>query len=183
MSLRSAFSVLTLTLFAQIGLCLTALPSRAQNQPPRWFEPAADFPDLTVTLPSGATQKLSEWRAGRPVVLTVWASWARRFADPAIFQGIEPVMKAHPRTEVEVAILRIVGEPYSAADERWLATHPMPYPVLGIRAKDLGLTSIPVHFFLNAEGTLAYAGLGFNLSGPDPLAQNLEKFMQAQERR
>jgi hypothetical protein len=161
----------------------TPLPAQASPQTPqyRWFDPAPPLPELTLTdAQTGFSQKFHEWRQNRPVVIATWASWARLIADPGILQGLQPVMNAHPETDVRVLILRFsdLDPSHVREDLSRLATHPMPFPVLSTTRKEFKVNAIPTFTFISRNGTISYHEIGFERKGNDPLAGNLERFIQ-----
>jgi thiol-disulfide isomerase/thioredoxin len=117
-------------------------------------------PDFSFVLPDGTTQKLSDLR-GQPVVVNFWATWCLPCQEemPAIQQayagaGGKLQVLAVNRNELPEAIARF------APTLSVKLTFPLIANITGDIGDRYAVTSLPVSYFINTDGTISAKHIG-----------------------
>lgn len=159
--LRARTSLLAAALLATLGgasACVTT-PAVVASRAPAAASPGAQLAveSLEMQTLDGKPTTLGAVQAGRPVVLSLWATWCEACeAEQA------PLARLHARTDKQLLIAAIaVGE---SADlvRRYASAHRLPYPIFldpdFAVASRLGSQSVPTTLVLDQSGRVVYRG-------------------------
>ena len=139
-------------LLTVVALLLMIVVGR--ERPPAGYIPQIGQPAPRLVAPdlAGGEPVDSDFLAGRPWMLNVWASWC------------EPCLDEHPYLmKLAARGIAIVGLNYrddAAAAAGWLAAHGNPYAAVGLdpdgrAAQAWRVAGIPMSFLIDADGTVS----------------------------
>lgn len=147
---------------------LLLLPALLSAAPPTAGEPAPAFELPTAS----GTLSLAE-QAGQVVWIDFWASWCGPCAQA--MPWLADLQKRHAADG-----LRVVGvnvDRKRAKAERFLAEHPVPFPVgfdpAGKVAEAYGLEGMPTTVLVGRDGRILWRQVGFRVEEADSLEARL----------
>lgn len=115
-------------------------------------------PDFSFTLPDGTTQRLSDLQ-GRPVVLNFWASWCL----PCI-EEMPAIEQVYLAAEGDLVVLAVNRNELPDAIARFANTVEVSFPLIADVTGTIGtrysITSLPVTYFINRDGTIRARHIG-----------------------
>lgn len=140
------------------GDAIIAAESRLLDQGSGKLVEGDPAPDFSFTMPDGTTRRLSELQ-GKPVLLNFWATWCLPCVEemPAIQQaydaaGGELQVLAVNRNELPEAIARFAPQVS--------VTFPLVADLAGAIGDRYSVTSLPVSYFINSDGTISARHIG-----------------------
>lgn len=139
-------------------------------------EPGDTAPSFSVAGLDGTTVSLGDY-AGRPVILTFFASWCHPCSQE--IPHLNEALFEHADAE-----LAVVGVTFQDRDEdavRFLSELDAEWPAGsdpdGVVARAYGIRAIPVTFFIAPDGTVV--DRGFGLTSADAVAEPLQRLLAA----
>jgi cytochrome c biogenesis protein CcmG, thiol:disulfide interchange protein DsbE len=115
-------------------------------------------PDFSFVLPDGTTQKLSELR-GKPVLINFWATWCL----PCV-EEMPAIQQAYDSAGGELLVLAVNRNELPEAIARFAPKVGVSFPLIANIAGDIGdrysVTSLPVSYFINSDGTISAKHIG-----------------------
>ncbi|NTU80520.1 MAG: TlpA family protein disulfide reductase [Chloroflexales bacterium] len=118
-------------------------------------EPA---PDFSFTMPDGTTRRLSDMR-GKPVLLNFWATWC----TPCV-EEMPAIQQAYDAAGGALLVLAVNRNELPEAIARFAPKVSVTFPLIANIAGDIGdrysVTSLPVSYFINSDGTIAAKHIG-----------------------
>lgn len=148
----------SLPLLLVVG-CATAAP--APGAPPNGSA-AQSLPPVELTTLDGRTTHLADVAAGRPALVSLWATWCE-----ACVGELDDLVRldAATRTIGAVVIAVSVGEPRGRVAD-FVRRRGLPYAQLVDEefhlADALGQTRVPATLVLDRDGRIAYRGAAFD---------------------
>jgi cytochrome c biogenesis protein CcmG/thiol:disulfide interchange protein DsbE len=141
---------------------------------PEVGSPAPDF--SLPALDGGADVRLADFR-GRPVIVNFWASWCNPCRQE--FPLLQRALREHRADRLAVigVTYRDIPDDSRSFVSQMRATWPQAVDDDRAVAKAYGVRSIPLTFFVRADGTIAARVFGFTTEAAlaDPLAKLLAK--------
>ena len=142
---------------AALACTAWSLPARSADAPGGRVQSRA--PDFTRIDRSGRPLRLADYH-GRIVLLNFWASWC----GPCL---VEMPVFANWQRLYGSAGLQVIGvsmDDDTAAVDRYLKVHPVPYPVV-MGDAELGRTyggvyGLPVNLLIDADGRIVFRSVG-----------------------
>jgi cytochrome c biogenesis protein CcmG, thiol:disulfide interchange protein DsbE len=136
--------------------------------------PAPDF--VLPALDGDGEVRLSDFR-GRPVIVNFWASWCNPCRDE--FPLLEEALRDHRADKLAVIGVTYRDIPADSRDfvEEMKATWPQAVDDDRVVADAFGVRSIPITFFVRADGTIAARQFGFTSEAAlaDPIGKLLSQ--------
>jgi len=131
-------------------------------------------PDFRLPTLDGETVQLSELR-GHPVVVNFWASWCNPCRQE--FPLLDKAVREHEKDGLVIVGVTFRDIESDSRDfvEETDATWPQAVDDDGAVARTFGVRTIPVTFFVDAEGVVAARLFGF--SSPDALEGPLRRIL------
>ena len=133
----------------------------AETEPPQVSEtelPRIPAPDFTVYDAEGIAVKLSDY-FGKPIVLNFWASWC----GPCKMEMPE-IQKFYDKYGQEIHFLLVSVDDSLDAAKSFISdsgyTFPVYFDTTSVGAYTYGASSIPLTFFIDAEGNLTAYYMG-----------------------
>jgi cytochrome c biogenesis protein CcmG/thiol:disulfide interchange protein DsbE len=115
-------------------------------------------PDFSFVLPDGSEQRLSDLR-GRPVLLNFWATWCL----PCV-EEMPAIQKAYDAAGGDLLVLAVNRNELPEAIARFAPRVNVTFPLIANIAGDIGdrysVTSLPVSYFINSDGTIGAKHIG-----------------------
>jgi len=140
--------------------------------------PGEPAPDLALPLMSdGSTVRLSDLK-GKVVYIDFWASWCGpcRQSLPLYEALYQKLASGH------FQILAVNLDEDLADAENFLERHPVSYPVLldptGDSAREWSLSVMPSSYLVDAQGSLAYIYVGFEISHMEKIEHDIEGLLE-----
>jgi cytochrome c biogenesis protein CcmG, thiol:disulfide interchange protein DsbE len=141
---------------------------------PEVGSPAPDF--SLPALNANGDVRLADFR-GRPVIVNFWASWCNPCREE--FPLLQQALRDHRSERLAVIGVTFRDIPDDSRDfvSQMRATWPQAVDDEQSVAKTYGVRSIPLTFFVRADGTIAARVFGFTSEAAlaDPLAKLLAK--------
>lgn len=127
-------------------------------------------PDFSYTLPDGSEVRLSDLR-GKQVLLNFWATWCL----PCI-EEMPEIQRALDESGGNLVVLAVNRNEMPEAIARFAPKVDVTFPLIPNIAGDIGdryrVTSLPITYFINSDGTVA--ARQFGALSADLLAERLE---------
>ena len=137
----------------QLAVAETEPPQASETEPPR-----IPAPDFTVYDAEGIAVKLSDY-FGKPIVLNFWASWC----GPCKMEMPE-IQKFYDKYGQEIHFLLVSVDDSLDAAKSFISdsgyTFPVYFDTTSVGAYTYGASSIPLTFFIDAEGNLTAYYMG-----------------------
>lgn len=115
-------------------------------------------PDFSFTLPDGTTQRLSDLR-GTPVLINFWATWCL----PCV-EEMPALERAYADAGGALLVLAVNRNELPEAMARFAPTVEVTFPLIANLAGDIGdrygVTSLPMSYFINSDGTISAKHIG-----------------------
>ncbi|HMQ33628.1 MAG TPA: TlpA disulfide reductase family protein [Chloroflexaceae bacterium] len=115
-------------------------------------------PDFSYVLPDGTTRRLSDLR-GTPVLINFWATWCL----PCV-EEMPALQQAYDGAGGELQVLAVNRNELPAAIARFAPQVGVSFPLIANIAGDIGdrysVTSLPVSYFINSDGTIGAKHIG-----------------------
>jgi thiol-disulfide isomerase/thioredoxin len=136
---------------------------------------------LPALAPFGLTGTLPASLAGKVVLLDFWASWCG--PCKASFPVLDGLQKKYGARGFSVLAINVEETP--AKMERFLAEHPISFPVLQDSKQKLvaaaSVEAMPSSFLIDRSGVIRFAHVGFKIeSTPAELDQEIERLLGAE---
>ncbi len=159
--MRARASLLAAALIATLAgasACVTT-PAGAASRAPTGASPGARLAveSLELRTLDGKPTTLGAVQAGRPVVLSLWATWCEACeAEQA------PLTRLHARTDKQLLIAAIAVGESGELVRRYASVHRLPYPIFldpdFALASLLGSQSVPTTIVLDRGGRVVHRG-------------------------
>lgn len=150
-------------MWTTVGTLSGACSTKVNDQVTIIIEPAADtdesaLPDVDLVDPAGRSVALRSTLDGRPVLLSLWATWC----EPC--RRELPILDAYAREQSDVRVLTInVGDDPTAITT-FLADIAPDLPVLidqdGLVSQSLDVTNLPALLMLDVDGSVRNTHIG-----------------------
>ncbi len=115
-------------------------------------------PDFSYVLPDGTTQRLSDLR-GTPVLINFWATWCIPCIDE-----MPTIEQVYAEADGALQVLAVNRNELPAAIARFAPQVDVSFPLIANIAGDIGdrysVTSLPVSYFINSDGTIGAKHIG-----------------------
>jgi thiol-disulfide isomerase/thioredoxin len=133
---------------------------------------------LPALAPFGLSGALPANLAGKVVLLDFWASWCG--PCKASFPVLDELQKKYGARGFSVLAVNVEEGP--AKMERFLADHPISFPVLQDARQKLveaaGVEAMPSSFLIDRDGTIRFVHVGFQIeSTPAELSAEVERLL------
>jgi cytochrome c biogenesis protein CcmG, thiol:disulfide interchange protein DsbE len=136
--------------------------------------PAPDF--VLPALDGNREVRLADFR-GRPVIVNFWASWCNPCRDE--FPLLKEALRDHRAEKLAVIGVTYRDIPADSRDfvKKMKATWPQAFDDDRAVADAFGVRSIPITFFVRADGTIAARQFGFTSAAAlaDPIGKLLNR--------
>lgn len=140
------------------GRAIIATESRLLERASGALASGDEAPDFSYTLPDGTTRRLSDLR-GTPVLLNFWASWCL----PCV-EEMPALQRAYSNAAGDLVVLAVNRNELPEAIARFAPKVDVTFPLIANVSGDIGdryaVTSLPVTYFINRDGTINARHIG-----------------------